>query len=95
MTYWIFKVADQELYPDVPGGKYVYDNTHSTRVQRGDLFNELPKEYSSLARRTRVQIETVGCLFSHEGLLKQSIVELLWNGPFGRVQIKCAKNNRI
>ncbi len=38
MTYWIFKVAKQELYPDVPGEQYVYDNTHSLRVRAGDTF---------------------------------------------------------
>lgn len=43
MAYWIFKLAEQELYPDVPGNTYVYDNTHSTRVQAGDIFVYLDK----------------------------------------------------
>jgi len=43
MAYWIFKVAEQELYPDVPGEKYVYDNTRSVRVAAGDVFLYLDK----------------------------------------------------
>ncbi len=38
MSYWIFKIAEQDLYPDVLGEKYVYDNTHSIRVVKGDYF---------------------------------------------------------
>ena len=38
MNYWIFKTAKQNLYPDVHGVEYVYDNTHSIRVMPGDLF---------------------------------------------------------
>jgi hypothetical protein len=51
MTHWIFKVADQGLYPDEPGEKYVYDNTHSVRVARGDVFLYLDtsKQYSFTA----------------------------------------------
>jgi hypothetical protein len=43
MAYRIFKVAEQDWYPDVPGKKYVYDNTHSVRVQKGDVFLYLDK----------------------------------------------------
>jgi hypothetical protein len=43
MAYWIFKLADQKLYPDVHGSKYVYDNTHSVRVRAGDVFLYLDK----------------------------------------------------
>ncbi len=43
MAYWIFKIAEQELYPDVPGENYVYDNTHSVRVTDGDVFLYLDK----------------------------------------------------
>ena len=43
MAYWIFKVAKQELYPDIPGEQYVYDNTHSLRVRAGDTFLYLDK----------------------------------------------------
>lgn len=43
MAYWIFKVAEQDLYPDEPGLKYVYDNTHSVRIQKGDTFLYLDK----------------------------------------------------
>lgn len=43
MAYWIFKVAEQELYPDVPGEQYVYDNTHSVRVVKDDAFLYLDK----------------------------------------------------
>ena len=43
MAYWIFKTAEQELYPDIPGDKYVYDNTHSIRVCAGDNFLYLDK----------------------------------------------------
>lgn len=51
MACWIFKVAEQELYPDVPGEKYVYDNTHSVHVASGDVFLYLDKrkEYSFTA----------------------------------------------
>lgn len=43
MAYWIFKVANQNLYPDVAGKEYVYDNTHSKRVVAGDVFLYLDK----------------------------------------------------
>ncbi len=43
MSFWLFKLADQELYPDIPGEKYVFDNTHSVRVAGGDLFIYLDK----------------------------------------------------
>ncbi len=43
MTYWIFKVSHKSIYPDVPGSEYVYDNTHSIRVKRGDEFLYLVK----------------------------------------------------
>ncbi len=43
MSYWIFKVSDQGIYPDIPGKQYVYDNTHSVRVQAGDEFIYLKK----------------------------------------------------
>lgn len=43
MNYWIFKLAKQELYPDVPDEKYVYDNTHSIRLKANDIFIYLDK----------------------------------------------------
>ena len=43
MAFWIFKIAEQELYPDEPGAKYVYDNTHSVKVKQGDGFLYLDK----------------------------------------------------
>jgi hypothetical protein len=43
LSYWIFKLAEQELYPDVPGKEYVFDNTHSIRVREGDAFLYLDK----------------------------------------------------
>ena len=43
MSYWIFKVSDRGSYPDSPGAQYVYDNTHSVRVQGGDEFIYLKK----------------------------------------------------
>lgn len=43
MAHWIFKTTDQKLYPDVHGEKYVYDNTHSVRIQKGDYFLYLDK----------------------------------------------------
>jgi hypothetical protein len=48
MAYWILKVARQSLYPDVFGERYVFDNTHSVRVEAGDVFLYLDKttEYS-------------------------------------------------
>lgn len=44
MTHWIFKVSSQELYPDEPGQRYVYDNTHSVHVSAGDSFIYLDKD---------------------------------------------------
>jgi len=44
MAFWIFKVAEQEMYPDIPGKLYVYDNTHSVRVVPGDVFIYLDKK---------------------------------------------------
>lgn len=43
MGYWLFKVAEQERYPDEYGVKYVYDNTHSVRLKKGDEFIYLDK----------------------------------------------------
>ena len=43
MPYWIFKLAQQELYPDIPGERYIYDNTHSISLQAGDIFLYLDK----------------------------------------------------
>lgn len=43
MAYWLFKLVEQERYPDAPGEKYVYDNTHSVRVTAGDTFVCLDK----------------------------------------------------
>jgi len=43
MSFWIFKVAEQELYPDKPGEEYVFDNTHSVRVRADDEFLYLDK----------------------------------------------------
>lgn len=43
MAYWIFKLAKQELYPDIHGNQYVFDNTHSVKVQAGDVFLYLDK----------------------------------------------------
>jgi len=43
MNYWIFKLSKQELYPDVKGKKYVFDNTHSVHVKAGDIFIYLDK----------------------------------------------------
>ena len=43
MAIWIFKVSDQDLYPDDLGHKYAYDNTHSVRVKNGDTFLYLDK----------------------------------------------------
>lgn len=43
MSFWIFKLAEQELYPDKPGEEYVFDNTHSVQVAAGDEFLYLDK----------------------------------------------------
>jgi hypothetical protein len=43
MANWIFKVAEQNIYPDEFGNRYVFDNTHSTRVSAGDHFVYLDK----------------------------------------------------
>lgn len=54
MAYWIFKLAEQKIYPDIPGKQYVYDNTHSVRVEQGDVFLYLDKrrDYSFTATGT-------------------------------------------
>ena len=43
MTYWIFKLSNQESYPDDFGRTYVYDNRHSVRVAANDPFVYLDK----------------------------------------------------
>ncbi len=43
MTHWIFKLSEQEHYPDDPGRTYVYDNRHSIRVSVDDYFVYLDK----------------------------------------------------
>jgi hypothetical protein len=55
MAYWIFKLSRQELYPDVPGQKYIYDNTHSVRVRGGDVFLFLDK-------RKKYSFTATGCV---------------------------------
>src|ERR1044072_6969053 len=57
MAYWIFKLAEQKLYPDIHGKKYVFDNTHSVRVQANDVFLYLDKR--------------VGYSFTAIGLIKK------------------------
>lgn len=54
MAYWIFKLAEQEQYPDIAENEYVYDNTHSVKVQAGDVFLYLDKRegYSFTATGT-------------------------------------------
>jgi hypothetical protein len=59
MAFWIFKTAEQELYPDEPGAKYVYDNTHSVNVKPGDVFLYLDK--------------TKGYAFTATGIVKRVI----------------------
>lgn len=60
MAYWIFKVAQQELYPDRPGEEYVFDNTHSVRVRAGDEFLYLDKKegYSFTASGVVARVST-------------------------------------
>ena len=43
MGYWIFKVSKHSSYCNVPGARYVYDNTHSVRVRADDEFIYLEK----------------------------------------------------
>ena len=45
MTYWIFKLSEQEQYNDEHGQTYVYDNSHSVRVAAGDTFIYLDKRF--------------------------------------------------
>ena len=51
MNYWIFKLSEQGLYPDEVGKKYIYYNTHSTKVRAGDqfLYLDKTKKYSFTA----------------------------------------------
>ncbi|HWA09476.1 MAG TPA: HNH endonuclease [Opitutaceae bacterium] len=60
MSFWIFKVAEQELYPDKAGEEYVFDNTHSIRVKAGDEFLYLDKKqgYSFTASGVVARIST-------------------------------------
>jgi hypothetical protein len=44
MNFWIFKLAEQSRYADEHGKTYAFDNTHSRKVQDGDLFLYLDKE---------------------------------------------------
>ena len=59
MKYWIFKLSKQELYPDVAGTQYVFDNTHSIKVTAGDAFLYLDKtkDYSFTATGVIKKIE--------------------------------------
>jgi hypothetical protein len=43
MEYFIFKTARQDIYHDVSGEKYIFDNTRSIRVNPGDVFLYLEK----------------------------------------------------
>lgn len=47
MTYWIFKLAQQDIYHEKPGETYSYDNTHSIRVRPLDVFVYLDKREGS------------------------------------------------
>lgn len=63
MSHWIFKVSEQDLYPDKHGRTYVYDNTHSTRVRHGDAFLYLDKRnkrycFSALGAVKRISSRT-------------------------------------
>ena len=49
MTFWIFKVSDQETYADQPGSRYIFANTHSTHVLAGDAFLYLDKRKGGYA----------------------------------------------
>jgi len=59
MAFWIFKISQQESYPDIHGEKYVYDNTHSIRVSKGDYFIYLDK--------------TAGYAFTATGVVKKIV----------------------
>src|SRR4051812_24147968 len=43
MAYWVFKITDQNQYPDRVGKEYIFNNTHSVRVEAGDSFIYLEK----------------------------------------------------
>lgn len=49
MANWIFKISNQAFYPDVLGKEYVYDNTHSVKVKKGDSFLYLDKRNNDYA----------------------------------------------
>ncbi len=68
MAYWLFKISEQDLYPDKPGISYVFDNTHSVRVKKGDTFLYLDKArgYSFTATGT------VGRIAERKPTLKES-----------------------
>ena len=63
MTYWIFKLAHQEIYSEEPGETYRYDNTHSIKVHSRDVFIYLDKReggysFSGTGRVLRVTEHT-------------------------------------
>ena len=43
MNYWIFKISDQDQYPDQHFQTYAFDSRHSKLVQDGDSFVYLDK----------------------------------------------------
>ena len=46
MSFWIFKLSEQEQYKDEHGRTYVYDNRHSVSVTPGDSFVYLDKRFA-------------------------------------------------
>lgn len=59
MNYWIFKVVEKSIYPDILGEQYAYDNTHSVRVAPDDEFLYLKKEKAVYALVGAGRVSTV------------------------------------
>ena len=87
MTYWIFKLSNQESYPDDFGRTYVYDNRHSVRVTANDFFAYLDKRGGGYAFTGHgvirdVQSRSPGMLESRQPRLKRIYTAIL--GDFVR-----------
>lgn len=60
MNYWIFKLANQDIYPEQPGETYVYDNTRSVRVRSEDVFIYLDKRRGGYSFSGTSRVRRIG-----------------------------------
>ena len=76
MSFWIFKLSEQEQYPDEFGQAYVYDNRHSVQVAAGDFFVYLDKRFGRYS-------------FSGHGLVTKVPTEMAEVEDSSQSKIKC------